>query len=624
MQFFCSMSINMKELLSWPVLLAILLPIMGILGMSLVNFWGNNSVLLALVVLITVVVTASALDLFPCKYYPLAILTIAIALVLRGSLKTFYVAGEYGDMAYEFYYYTLVISNSYWNPTYPSPVNAMLSVTVLPAMYSNLLNMAGEWIFRVIYPLIFAFVPLALFQTYEKHIGGRTALLSAFFFMSAASFFESLPLLPRQEIAELFLALSILVMAEKKMSKAKRTPLLILFSFTLIVAHYGTSYIYLFYITLALLLCVARAHSTRRTTGRQLAESQTTPADRVITGNFVMLCLVFALFWYMHNASSSAFLDIVGIGRNLYDSLFTDFFNPTARESEVLLALALVRPPASLWYYIYTYVTYITQFFIVAGVIYLVFNPTKKASIGREQTSMILTSCLLLFLALVLPHFSAKLTIGRLYHLTLFFLAPCFVVGGQIVLSQACSFLKSKLGKPYGTKFGSLPPILLVGILLLYFLFNTHFILVFTEDVPKFNALTLARYRASEDINERAIYLLNCIPKQDFVSAKWLSEYENQQSTIYADYTAVKNLLKPYPLPPSQPVEILLPLHQRSIETDSFIYLRTFNLETNKIITGRTREGSQDRFNYYDAATILPLLNNRDKIYSNGGSEIYR
>ena len=62
--------------------------------------------------------------------------------------------------------------------------NAMLSITILPTVYSNMLGMDPELVFKIIYPLIFAFVPIALYALWKPYIGKKFAFLASFLFMA--------------------------------------------------------------------------------------------------------------------------------------------------------------------------------------------------------------------------------------------------------------------------------------------------------------------------------------------------------------------------------------------------------------------------------------------------------
>ncbi len=617
-----------REALSWQVLILALLVGMAFLGMEVVKSYDNNTLLFLVVILIVLIVILTASGRVPVRYYPMVIFAIAIALEMRGALKTFYIAGDYGDMAFEFYYYSLVAANSSWDSTHPSTVNAMLATTIMPAMFSNLLNVAGEWIFRLVYPLIFALVPVGLFQAWREQTSEKTAFLAAFFLMSTVVFFESLPLVPRQEVAEFFLVLSVLVLVQSKMGSIRSKLLLIVFLFGIVVSHYATSYLYLFYILMAWLVIGPGRRLVMKLFGNQVKKLPTLAARMAsqsqITGDYAALNFSLALSWYIYNASAIIFDVAVRSADHVYRSLATDFFNPLAREHEVLLAVGLAAPPPSVWYKIYTYLTYATELFIVVGVFYILVNALRKKDFKNEYIALLLISSALLAMFVLLPNFAQKLSIGRFYHLVLLLVAVCCPIGGQTVLGWMGRLLQKAL-RPLGRpRLESLPPVMLVAILIAYFLFNTHVIQYFTMGSREYTALTMPGYKTSPNINERIVYLLQYVPEKDFASARWLSERKDPGPRIYADYTGFKNLLKPYPFGPEQAMEVLTAGNLQAEESTAFVLLRGINVKENIVVTGKIGAGGPSRFNYTDLGDVDRMLEGQNKVYSNRTSEVFQ
>ena len=716
---------NIKELFSPSVLLLTLLPIMSILGMCMFNFYGNNLVLLFLIILISTVVVLAGFEMLSVKHYPLAIFAIAIALVFYGSLITFYIVGDSRDFATEFYYHDLVMLNSYWDSTIYGNVNAMLSISILPAIFSKLLNISGEWVFRIVYPLIFAFVPLTLYQAYQKQTDAKSAFLATFFFMAMPTFFNMIPILARMCIAELFFALLILLIIEKNISRVKSALLSIIFAMSLIVSHYGISYFCMFYLLVFIFasFIVKKIYTSNfwEVLRKQIKKCWAAVDEqiksrgsdnRTITQRFVLIYITFALSWYMYMSSSSAFNDIVHILDHVYNSIFTDLLNPTAREDSIHVALGGGSAAVSLWHIINRYIWHITELFIIVGVLSLILKH-RELKFGYEYVVLSITSSVLLAMCLVLPFFSTHISMERIYHITLFFLAPCCVIGGQNIFRLVLKSLK-KVYTPIGKIKKSrvaLTSFLLI-IILPYFLFNSGFIFTFTDDLPPFSPLSAERYKTSNDTDLKVTYLYYCIPTEDFISAKWLSKHKNDKSIIYTGFTSKEYLLTPYPLPPTRHIlmldrpylfswdnvpgndskKLLRYLHDdhdivwaeraeihksddgktlhiyedensiemvidegggkatlkisdvgthnlkikkengrlnicdppnQHIESDTFVYLRHFNIEDGKIIMFRTIErGKPYSYSYYDTTDFFQIYE-KSKIYSNG-AEIYR
>src|SRR4030043_803331 len=113
--------------------------------------------------------------------------------------------------------------SAHWNPVFAFPsdegygrYNAMLSITILPTVYSNMLGIDETWVFKIIYPLIFALVPVGLYLLWQPYIGKKLSFIAAFVFMAQSTFFTEMIALNRQMIGELFFVLLLLVLLNKE------------------------------------------------------------------------------------------------------------------------------------------------------------------------------------------------------------------------------------------------------------------------------------------------------------------------------------------------------------------------------------------------------------------------
>ena len=247
--------IDIKEVLSPPVLFLCLVPFLSIFGTYLVNFHHNNILLMFLIVMIAITVLLIGFDKFiPKNLYPLAVFVIAISLLFYRTLISMYISGF--DIHHEYYLSNLVIKNSCWDPTLPAIANALLSIVMFAPIFSNICSMSLTWVFKIIYPFLFSLVPLGLYRVFQKQTDDKIAFFACFFFVSLNHFYTSMPVLLRQQIAALFLVVLILLMIDKNMGKIKRSFLFIVFGVSLVVSHYGLSYIYMFCIISAWLILI--------------------------------------------------------------------------------------------------------------------------------------------------------------------------------------------------------------------------------------------------------------------------------------------------------------------------------------------------------------------------------
>ena len=247
--------IDIGEVLSPPALFLCLIPFLSIFGTYFMNFYQNNILLMLLILVIVLIAVLIGFDKFiPKNLYPLAVFVIAISLLFHAALISMYIWGW--DIHIELYLTNLVKMNGIWDSTMPCTYNAMLSIVMVAPIYSNISNMEITWVFKIIYPLLFSLIPLGLYRVFQKQTNDKIAFLSCFFFMSGYIFYTEILALARQQIAELFLVLLILLMVDKNMNKIKRSFLFIVFGISLTVSHYGLSYIYMFCLISAWLILV--------------------------------------------------------------------------------------------------------------------------------------------------------------------------------------------------------------------------------------------------------------------------------------------------------------------------------------------------------------------------------
>ncbi|MCL5948936.1 MAG: hypothetical protein M1490_00465 [Candidatus Bathyarchaeota archaeon] len=234
------------------LLLLALIPVLSIIGVYFVNTTGNSLILIITILSIAALFTLSAFRERSSKFYPFAIFMIALALLFHASLISNYIVPYGGDSPAEFYVFQNVQLNAHWTPvfTFPSDeglgrFNAMLSVTVLPTIYSNMLGMDPSLVFKIVYPLIFALVPVALYLLWQPYIGKKLSFIAAFVFVAQSTFFTEMIALNRQMIGELFFVLLLLVLLNKKVKKEGKFLAFAVLSFGLIFSHYALAEIFL-------------------------------------------------------------------------------------------------------------------------------------------------------------------------------------------------------------------------------------------------------------------------------------------------------------------------------------------------------------------------------------------
>jgi uncharacterized membrane protein len=598
-----------------PALFLIFIPLLSVLGTFVAAIYGNEILLILAVVFISIVpVLVVAGKFIPNRLIPLAVIAIAIALLLQYTLISKNLTGY--DVNTEYYYSSLVLQKSYWNPTLAGNINAMASIVMLSPIYSNILNLDNIWVFKIVYPLLFSLVPLGLYFIYQKFVAKKLAFLSVFFFMSFSTFFTEMTSLNRQEIAEFFFVLLILLALDKAMKPTIRTLLSIVFAGALIISHYGLSYIIMFtYLGLAfILLLIIEKLPLDNLLGRLFGGKKNKTPDnysktkpRIVTGTFILSFFVIALSWYTLVSGSSLIGTITNIGKNLWNGIFTQFFDLGTRGTFVQLELGGPTATASIFREMQRILQYITEFFIIAGVLGMIL--TRKRTVTREFFVWTITSMILLILSIALPYLANSLNATRIYQITLLFLAlPC-VLGGLAFLERFLKvFRKSEVIKTATA--------LILVMLVFYFFFNTGLVYKITGDTPTSFSLDLQRLKESTG-NVRVLFDDFYIYDEEVASAQWLSAYRNNTSQVFGDTPAVSRILLSYGMTPLGELSVLL--NGTEIPGGAYIYLRRLNEVDGLFSVTLQNYGPTYTFNVSEVSSVLEKSN---VVYQNGESSV--
>lgn len=597
---------DVRDILSPPALFLCLIPFLAIFGTYLVNFYHTNIILMLLIIVIVAIASLVGVNrILPKKIYPLAIFVISLSLLYHHSLITLYIVC--GDVLVEYHDYMMVALDGYWNLTISEGTNSMLSVTILPAIYSSLLNMDGAWLFKAFYPFIFSFVPLGLYHVYRKQTDESVAFLSIFFFLWL--FAHANIALMKQMLAEFFFMLLILLMINEKIDLTKRRALFIVFGASMVVSHYGVSYIFMFTSLFALVVLYFMKGESR-----------------VFTRSSVLIYITMALSWYMYVGSGAIFENIVCIGDHIYRSIFTEFLSPEVGSGMGYLTLETVSP----LHQIHKNLLLLMRFFIVIGVIQLILKWIKRKELRFNPVffAFSIVSFGICITAILVPYFSKVLGTTRLIHITDFFLAPFCVIGAEIVFKVVLKVLN--MFKLISQRHVPNTKVFVSVILILLMLFNTGFIYEVTKDHPSSNSLSL-EWANKQDVKTRTIIYSNYIQEQDVVGGKWLSKNMNNISAIYTDSKSSWALslcdVKFFP-PRGFGVEgkrfhTTLSGNPR-VPEDAYIYLGYLNVVDGIVTPLRFPSRGWTEEELENITEISPLFKKKNKIYSNGGSEIYK
>jgi uncharacterized membrane protein len=657
-----------------PFLLAILLPLLAILGASLVNSYHNNAILLAFIFIVIVIIGLVAFNKFiPPPVYPFLIVMMAIALIYQTTLISSNLVGS--DIHLEYYAGNLVKENGYWDATIPFTINSCLSIVMLGPIYSLLLNMDIVWLFKIVYPLFFCLAPLAIFRILHLQIKPSYAFLATFFFISMPMFMMDMAQLARQQLSELFFVLVILLMVDRKLTLIQRTTLVIIFGFGVVVSHYGMGTGYIGYLLLgALVLIIIKSRPGRAIWQWLVGKSHSLPADLTSHGAFnkkalaaiVGVSLVFMLGYYSVVASGSALSGsrvATNIAQGTMEQVIHGITTPPAAETPPVetppvetppvetpptvelpsfiqgiiarfpmldpltkepltqTALGLDFPLASSGGKAWRIFQYLVELCLVIGFIRLIFRPRRLGEFKAEYLSLTLVSGIILLGVFVLPTIGYGMGSVRIFGITLLLMAPLFLFGGE-----AIAYAIDKLARIFRRGFPSSQlslenPILLqflvLVVLIPYFIFNSGVVFELSRsqtthfiDTPY--SIALSSYRVD---------VTTTFTKQDTAAADWLSKrIAEENCTIYADHHSAKLLAWQTGFFLSKKACEFSP-DTKELSSPSYIYLRAWNTQK-RALTFSTVYAGRRSINFDDLPWLMTALEKSDKIYDNNSAQI--
>lgn len=198
----------------------------------------------------------------------------SLALIWGFSLRGHFVYGF--DINGEYQTFTGVLHAGRWHVShYNDAYGAMLSLTILPSALSALTGASPLLVLKVIFPFLFAFFPVAVFLLASRALRLRFAYLAVLFIVIQNYLFQQLPGIARQEIALLFFVCLVAAMLDSRLRRGPQIGLLGLFGAGLVLSHYGTTYITIALLAIAVFLELVRGaiDTPARGVRRRLADA---------------------------------------------------------------------------------------------------------------------------------------------------------------------------------------------------------------------------------------------------------------------------------------------------------------------------------------------------------------
>jgi uncharacterized membrane protein len=578
---------DLKSIFSVRILLfAVFLPALSIVGSIYAGMSNNGSLLLALDLAIVIVLCLSILSRSKISnFFALIIIVIAIALLLRGFFLSRYFWGY--DEFDEYYVFRHLNSSGYWNQSLNwsqnielLKANGMLSVTILPQVYSQMLGIDPTSTFKLLYPLIAVFIILALYSLYRTQVSKTEALLSVFFFVGVAVGLGGNVLGPdKQTVAMLFYVLIFLLFFSKELVSWEKYTLLVIFGASIVVSHYSLSYILIFLIFSVWFVSFIMKKSNRR-----------------ISLAVCVLFLITAFSWYIFVSNSGPFTDFVKFGNNISSNFAADFFNPSSRSSTVLSGIGVQSATSSL-HQIGRYVFYLTEALIILGFLKLIIQ-RKKLKFDTEFMALVVSNLVILGMTVVVPMLANSFREERFYEIAVLFLSPLAILGIKAV---------SDIGQKLWRKPSFLGLALIV--LVVFFMFQSEFVYALTGDMTW--TVEMSMYNPNRlSLSEQFVW------QGEVVGGQWITHCMaiNDKSMVYSDAYSDSDVLTAFCSLDRGSIQVLSD-KTPSVQSGSLIYLGWINIYLGTMV---------GQFYNWKTTDISALLNNTDKVYSNGYCEVYQ
>lgn len=624
------------------LILPVLFTIMSVVGAQMLNNTGNGWVTYFMLVSIALylVYVIFRIDSFKENNILISIYLISLALLLMTSFRGWHVSGH--DIVREYYVFKLTKVSDFWSiSTYKDAYNACMSITILPTIFSAVLKISDHYVYKFLYQLIFAFVPTIVYLGLRKYVSKIIAFLSVLYFVSFPTFFNDMPMLNRQEIAFLYLALMIYVVFEEKIALKLRKILFVIMGFGMIFSHYSTTYTVLALLILLLLIRPIAQKSFDVFEAKKiitlwmvvalilgsffwtsiLTDTSSNSLYRVIKETFVSIKnntksdskssdVLYSLFSWKRLDINQQFNNYLNdhVWKERYNTVTEKYFElelinkyktGVLNEKEQELTkignfLSGFGLNVNSFNYLFRQISgKLLQLFIIIGFIYALF---RKKYIEKEfdLEFMIFSfgSLVTIFLIIILPVLSKEYGLLRAFQQSLMFLGV-FAVMGSLVLFVGISDKKK---------------IIISGFLaLIFFMSNTGII---TKTLGGYN------YQFNLD-NEGKYYDGYYIHESEMVSIEWLSNGINKgghkyQPEIQADSYNWSKLLT------FGNLNSINDIYPYLVQKDSYIYLGNTNV--NKKTASVAYNGDVISYSY----PVDFLDNNKSLIYNNGDSKIYK
>jgi len=577
---------------------------MSVFGTYVMNTYQNNFLLCTLILLVGAYIAyiCFRLDHLPENLVCVILYLLSLSLILLLALRTNHVIGI--DVHKEYHLFNLLVESGTWAIMGGSRLNACLSITILPLFIQSLSGVQPEFLFKVLYPLIYAVAPTCVFFLAKKYLNNTYAFLAACFFMSQFNFLWTTAN-ARTNMAILAFLLILLVIFDNTIRLSLKKLFFILFIFLLVTSHYSTTYI-IYGIVFAMYVLMEVLNRKFQVRSKKV--------DILILLFFSALIF----FWYSQVVTGTytggiSFVEEVA-------TQMSDLFSLDARGGDVQMLLGQNLASKSVPEIFNFVITWVTFLMIGIGVMAVCGMYKSElainASISEHRNSrlgftskidiefFILALCcsFLLVITILLPYIAVGYGVDRIYAVATTVLSSFFVIGGIAIIQGIRSIYNITKAEEKSDSHGQ-NKLLTYGfillVLLLYFICSSGII---------FNLFGVSKTIALD--NEGPVFDKMNVYDRDQASAFWLGQHSRIDSTVSTDHFGLLRLINYGSLPPEDVEE--MSMRDGSVPLDGrYIYLRYANTRENKVLWSDMS---------VDTSLVLPHASDTDRVYNNGAT----
>jgi uncharacterized membrane protein len=401
-----------------------------------------------------------ALNVIKSNYYKIAIYVVGLFVVWPTTLLGVFVVGS--DISREVTMSVIAAKNG-WDLSIWDVNNTSFVIGWLVPFLSKILFVDIIWVYKVILPMIFATTPVILYAIFRRQIDSKLAFYAAIFFIIMPVYSLEIPTIGKSMVAEPLFALFIYAMIVNWNKWLKAAVLLVLL-LLIIWAHYTIGILALcFLLGIIAILAISKIFKNWK-----IWYQRTVP--------IWMLCIVLlsglslGIYYYSNVARGQLWQNlgiISGKFSNLSQSIVVgnytygeyEFFGSAIPEQGIpqgntsifdvknsylnkqgvfiRAAVGLDFLETTIAGKVFRIFQFITQALIIIGCCFML-SRRKGFCFTAEFLAGVGTAAFLLLYCIFMPYFSGTINMTRFYHISLFFLAPAFVIGAEAISGAVC------------------------------------------------------------------------------------------------------------------------------------------------------------------------------------------